>query len=176
MNRRWFLIFGSAFSIILFSIAAFNIFSLHIPAVNALNSDPRNSVAKWAVYHRWGIAPKTIVLDLRSVELSAAPVDINRMLFQIADRFQGRSYDRIVLAYRGEARFLLTGSYFSRIGEEYSWQNPVFLMRELPQNTLRISGEPAFETWTGGWLGVMNAQMNDLNSLHQEWYIVDLTN
>lgn len=37
-----------------------------------------------------------------------------------------------------------------------------------------MAGTPAFETWTGGMLGVLNGQLQDFNTFHARWYIKDL--
>jgi hypothetical protein len=153
------------------SVVGFNAAAVHVPANSALSSDPRNETVQWAVYHRWGISPATIVLDVRSLDFDAAMADVDRGLFQIAERFSERRYDKVLLAYQGEAKFYLDGAYFQQLGSEYAWQNPIALVRELPQNVRELDGAPAFETWTGGWLGVASAQMRDHEELHYRWYL-----
>lgn len=160
--------------VVLASVLAFNFFGAHLPAAAKLEEDPRNRSVSWAVYHRWGISPRVIVLDIRQLN-NASMADVDRALFQIAERFSGRNYDLVLLAHRGEAKFQLEGTYFSRLGDEYRYQNPLVLIRELPSHTFTLDGQPAFSEWSGGWLGVINAQMEDHATLHQVWYADDLT-
>ena len=50
----------------------------------------------------------------------------------------------------------------------------MYLLRTFPENTFSTNGTKAFPTWTGGVLGVMGKQMDDLNELAQDWFIEDL--
>ncbi|BCG73329.1 hypothetical protein MesoLj113a_44870 [Mesorhizobium sp. 113-1-2] len=68
----------------------------------------------------------------------------------------------------------MDGDYFRQIGREREWQNPVYVIRTLPENLKRIDGEPAFDTWTGGWLGVASKQMEDHAEFHKQWYLRDM--
>lgn len=152
-------------------VVCFNFFSFHQPAAAALSEDPRNEPVDWAVYARLGVVPGTLVLDLRNIDEDAAMLDVDRGLFMIAERFAEREFDRVILAYKGQERFQLPGAYFQRIGEEYSWQNPVVLIRELPQNVYFTDGSRVFNVWTGGVLGVMSSQLADHQTLHELWYL-----
>ncbi|BAV45427.1 Uncharacterized protein MLTONO_0524 [Mesorhizobium loti] len=68
----------------------------------------------------------------------------------------------------------MDGDYFRQTGREREWQNPVYVIRTLPENLKRIDGEPAFDTWTGGWLGVASKQMEDHAEFHKQWYLRDM--
>ena len=57
---------------------------------------------------------------------------------------------------------------------EYGIQNPVYTLRSLPQNVYNLDGTQAFSTWTGGLIGVVGKQMEDLSEFHKQWYINDL--
>ena len=47
-------------------------------------------------------------------------------------------------------------------------------MRTFPENVYRPDGARAFDSWTGGVLGVLGKQMEDFNEFHKQWYIEDL--
>ena len=66
------------------------------------------------------------------------------------------------------------GDEFLKIGQEYSYQNPVYSVRTFPEKLRVPSGEPAYSSWTGGLLGVVGAQMDDVNEMARAWYISDL--
>jgi hypothetical protein len=69
----------------------------------------------------------------------------------------------------------MSGSVFASLGSEFSaGQNPVFLIRTLPEKLRTPDGHPAFETWTGGLLGVLGAQLEDHAEFHRRWYLNDL--
>ena len=71
----------------------------------------------------------------------------------------------------GNVKFKITGSYFKKIGQEYSFQNPLYTMRTFPENVINPDGTSAYSTWTGGILGVTEKQLEDFNELNKKWYI-----
>lgn len=96
---------------------------------------------------------------------------MDRMLFKAAEALQNRSYDSVVLAYRGEARFLMDGAYFQEIGATRQTQNPVYTMRTMQEHLSDPDGTPAFQQWSGGWLGVLGKQLEDHNEFHKRWWV-----
>lgn len=152
-------------------VLAYNFFWMHFPVQQKLSEDYRNTSASIAVYHRWGIHPNEIVVDIRSVEGSASRLDITRMLFQIAEVFEDRNYSTVILAHRGKEKLKLDGDFFKETGETFSFQNPIHLSRELPKNVYHLDGKRAYGSYSGGWLGVLNAELEQLNDLHDDWWL-----
>jgi len=140
------------------------------PAYSRAASDPRNEKVRIASYLRWGIDPSTLVVDIWSVNSGAAMIDVDRGLLEVAAALKDRSFSYIILSYRGQPRFRLTGQYFKKLGEERDWQNPVYTIRTLAENLQTPEGMAAFPTWTGGMLGVLNKQMEDHKEFHLRWY------
>jgi len=54
-------------------------------------------------------------------------------------------------------------------------QNPVYTMRTFPQNVYALDGSPAFETWSGGLLGVLGKQLEDFSEFHKQWYLNEIS-
>jgi hypothetical protein len=141
------------------------------PVRTVLTRDSRNAGfsmrARWQYY----VAPSTLVLDLtRADAVSAA--DLLRGTFWAAETLYhaGRHFDRVVLARRGTAVFLMNGEDFEALGTRVAvGENPVYLMRTFPERLRRPDGSAAFGTWTGGWLGVLGKQMEDVNEAAREW-------
>jgi len=48
-------------------------------------------------------------------------------------------------------------------------------MRTFPENLLKPDGSRAYQTWTGGLLGVVGKQVEDFNDFHRQWWLGDLT-
>jgi hypothetical protein len=141
------------------------------PVAAVVDADPRNSGYSLSAHYRYYLDMTTLVLDLRDIR-SAAPVDLFRAIFQSAEALHraGRSFDRIILARAGTSVFLLTGEAFGSLGAEFgAGQNPVYLIRTLPEKLHRPTGEPAFGRWEGGWLGVLSKQMDDANEAAKRW-------
>jgi hypothetical protein len=88
----------------------------------------------------------------------------------VADTLKTRNFGRIILSSRGDDRFQLLGFYFRELGEEYQAQNPVYLVRTLPENVYDLSGYRVYETWQGGALGVLTQQLKDFSDFSARWY------
>jgi len=170
---RW-QIGGMAIIFLVLAIPLANWALVDLPVQSALSSDERNSSISIHAYHRLGMIPGSIVVDLWNVEGNASMADVTRALFTTADALKDRNYERVYLAFRGEHRFFVSGQYFHGLGSTYAYENPVYLMRTLPENVYRLDGHQAYGSWTGGMLGVLGRQMEDLNQFHREWYLEDL--
>lgn len=139
--------------------------------MRTIRADPRNNGYSLTAHYEYFVNPNVLVLDLRSVE-SAAPADLFRALFQSAEALHedGRKFNKVVLSRAGTPVFLMEGEEFSTIGVEFNaGQNPVFLLRTLPEKLLLPSGQAAFGRWEGGWLGVMGKQIEDANDAAKQW-------
>lgn len=155
-------------------VACANYFMLMGPLQDVIKRDQRNAGISAVAHYRYYVDPSVVIFDLREVADQKAPVDVMRVFFQFADVLQKRQYDRVVLAFRGTGKFQMEGDYFKKLGTEFQTQNPVYTMRTLPQNLYRMDGSPAFQTWTGGMLGVLSKQMEDFVQFHLQWYAGDL--
>jgi hypothetical protein len=165
--------------VIAFSIAAccavyaWNYFTLQRQASQVISGDSRNSGIKISAHYHWYVNPDVIVFDLRQVSGRNSMLDVSRVLLQFAEKQKDRRIDRVVLSSKGTAKFILKGEYFRNLGNDYQTQNPVYTLRTLPENVYLLDGSLAFSTWTGGWLGVFNKQMEDLNEFHRRWHLSD---
>jgi len=153
------------------AIGAWNYFTLQHRAGQVLSGDPRNEGIKVFAHYGWFVDPTVLVFDLRQVSGENSPLDVTRTLLQFARTQQDRKFERVVLSYKGAPKFQLEGDYFNTLGIDYEHQNPVYTLRTLPGNVYQLDGSPAFGTWTGGLLGVVGKQMEDLNEFHKQWYL-----
>lgn len=153
------------------ALAAWNIVGVHWPVHQALSADSRNSVVSVAVYRQYALSPTTIVFDVYALDGEAAMTDVTRALFQSAKALSDKRFDKVVLATGGRHKFYLPGDYFQELGISFGIENPMYQLRTLPQNVRNLDGTPAYGTWTGGVLGVLGKQMEDLNSLRDDWLL-----
>ena len=153
------------------AILGWNWWALQRPLQVALSSDPRNDGIEVLVYFNWLVDPSKIVFDVRSVSPDKSPTDVSRVLLQFAEQVEDREYVSVILSHRGSRRFMLDGSYFRQLGAEYGLQNPVYTLRTMPQNVRNLDGTTAFPEWSGGLIGVVGKQMDDLVEFHRQWYI-----
>ncbi|WP_419256041.1 hypothetical protein ACN2C6_19220 (plasmid) [Caulobacter sp. ErkDOM-YI] len=139
------------------------------PVAAGLAKDERNKGLTLVAYRTNGFQPREITLDLWSAE-EKAPIDLFRALFQASEALGERKFSQVRLARLGHVVFVLSGEDFSALGQAYGQgENPIYLVRTLPEKLQTVSGAPAFDTWTGGWLGVLGKQMEDSNTFAQAW-------
>ena len=77
------------------------------------------------------------------------------------------------MSSKGQSKFYILGSHFTEIGRGYGIQNPVYIVRTFPENVYKMSGSKAFDSWTGGVLGVSIKQLEDFNDFSKKWFIDD---
>lgn len=126
-------------------------------------------------YYRFGIHPTAIVFEIRGVETGNSAAATIGGLIEFAELLSERDFDKIILAWRGNARFVLDGDDFQSMGGRASYQNPVYTIRTLPEKLRRPDGHRAYSSWSGGVIGVLGNQMDDVNDFAREWYIEDAT-
>lgn len=159
---------GVLIGFVLIAILGYNL-SIWWPVSRALAEDGRNSGFGLHAYRTLLLHPNQITVDLVSLD-SASPIDLNRGLFQTAAALHERSFEKVTLARKGKAIFVMSGDDFQELGREYAnGQNPIYLVRTLPEKMHTPAGQAAFGTWTGGWLGVLGRQMEDATVFAEAW-------
>lgn len=162
--QRWWWVAGGVF----LAIAVFNL-SVWWPVSQALGSDDRNSGFGLHAYRSALVHPRDITLDLVTVD-SAATIDLTRGLFQAAEALKDREFGEVTLARGGKAVFVMSGADFKELGASVAaGENPIYLLRTLPAKLTLPDGRRAFGSWSGGWLGVLSGQMDDLNAFGPAW-------
>jgi len=155
-------------------IFSFNYFQLQSRMNDVLKSDPRNNGVEVSVHFGNYVNPSILVYDLKSISNTNSMADVFRVFLQFSEKVQSKKFDVVELSFRGKTKFKIEGNYFQIVGKEYSWQNPVYTMRNFPENLLNLDGSRAYPEWTGGWLGVLGKQMEDFNDFHKKWYLEDM--
>lgn len=142
-----------------------------VPVMRALSDEQDESTT--IAYRRWLISPSQIVFDVWKVAPTQSMVAMDRRLFKAAEALQGNSYEGVVLAHKGRARFIMDGPYFQEIGATRQTQNPIYTIRTMQEHLTNPDGSEAFGAWTGGLIGVLGEQMEDHTEFHRRWWIND---
>jgi hypothetical protein len=100
--------------------------------------------------------------------------DIFRVFLQFAERVKSFKFENLIFSYKGYHKFKIRGDYFQKLGEEYSWQNPVYTTRTMPVNIYTMDGKKAYHEWYGGFIGVSLKELEDFNDFHKKWWLNDL--
>ena len=132
---------------------------------SALASDARNNGIEFKGHESSG----ELYLDLVKFSGSNSMADLFRCFLNIAKATKDEHYSQVHLQRKGQDVFTLDGSFYQKTGSEFGTQNVIYTTRTFPQNLRRPGGGAAFETWTGGWLGVSSKQMEDFNNAMKQW-------
>jgi hypothetical protein len=154
-------------------VAGWNYLGAHRPVAERLAQDSRNEKITLLAHYQYGLVQGTLVIDLRGFNDNTAAVDVMRALLQSAEAHRATRFNRVVLAYKGTNKFFLDGAYYQMLGQEYESQNPVYTLRTFPENVHKMDGTAAYGTWSGGLLGVLAKQMEDLTQFSKDWYLDD---
>lgn len=157
----------------LLGVAGWNYLTVYAPVSQAHKKDARNKPVEAWVYHQYGVVPGVLVFDVRSISDEARTLDVTRMLFQSAEALKDKRFTKVLLAYKGTVKFELPGEHFAYVGKVFAYENPVVLVRTLPQHTRNLDGTRAFGTWEGGLLGVVTRELQDVNKMAHQWYLDD---
>jgi hypothetical protein len=140
-----------------------------VPVATALKGE---TAVTAVAYRQWLFRPDTLVFDIWRVDGAGSMADVDRVLFKAADALKAQNFGSVVLAYHGRARWRLEGAHFHEIGQEWSYQNPIYLVRTFPEHVTKMDGTPAFSEWSGGLLGVLLQELKQHNELHMRWYLL----
>lgn len=152
------------------TVLAINFISLQAPLNSVISSDSRNAGVRASARYQWMVNPNVMIFSIDEA-LEASPADVSRILLQYAERLEERKFSSVLLARRGKPVFMLKGDYFKQIGEEYGAQNVIYTLRTMPENVYELDGSPAFSSWSGGWLGVVGKQFEDLSTFYSRWLV-----
>jgi len=156
-------------------IVVFGIYTqLQLKMNDVIKYDPRNNGIVVNVHFARYFQKSEIVYNLKSVTSNKSKADVFRVFLQFTEKMKNKDFKQIYLTFRGETKFLLEGKYFKTLGEEYSFQNPVYTMRTFPENLKNPDKSQSYSEWTGGLLGVSQKQIEDFNDFHDKWYFNDL--
>lgn len=168
-RRYW--ILASAPVLVAAVIWGINLALVGNPVSSALEADSRNSGYTIHAHYGYYVDPTTLILDLSDASHASA-IDLFRGIFQSADALhgRGRTFRKVVLANRRKEIFLMDCVKFDALGSEFgNGENPVYMIRTLPENLLLPDGTHAFGRWEGGVLGVLTRQMTDVSEVARAW-------
>ena len=159
-----------ALAVLIVGIYLYNYYRINYPVQTELNNDPRNSGINITTHYENYIEPNTLILDLKEFSGDKSKMDIFRTLLQTAYALKDDDFKSVNLQYQGKDKFIIPGSYFKELGKGYNDENQMYTIRTFPENILDLNGNKAYESVEGGFLGVLNAQMDNFNDFSKKWY------
>lgn len=161
-------------SVIVGGVFSFNYFTLVKPYDEMFKSDYRNQGVEASVYYQHYVNPNVLVFDMKNISNTNSMADVFRVFWSYSGTLKHKKFERVELAFRGKAKFYLKGDYFQSLGKSHNVENPIYVINHFSENVYNLNDSKAFATWTGGWLGVAQKQMEDFNNFHRKWYLNEL--
>ncbi len=123
-----------------------------------------------SVYYGSVFSQEEVVFDLQDVQAHVRRVDVLHLLLRYARKLdRPGAPERLALAARGRRLFYLPRSDYRKLAEEHAVGNRLWSIHHFAERLRTMSGARAYGTWTGGWLGVMKKQLEDLNDFLDTW-------
>jgi Zn-finger nucleic acid-binding protein len=116
------------------------------------------------------LSTETVVFDVvDGGSPSARRIDSVHLLMEFAGKLDLYSVKRIILARNGTEKFYISGSDMRPLASSYAGGGRVWAFNHLPENIRTMSGQRAYNEWSGGWIGVLQKQSEDVNDLIKQW-------
>lgn len=162
----------------IFVVLSFVIFSLSactdelsVEKQKILDRDLRNSKVQFSLSSN----RDDLKYCISDIALDAGPMDVFRVLLHAADTLKYRDFNRVLLCFRNETRFILDGDDFKVIGEELDTQNPMYTVRTFPEKLTLPNGKEAYPKHQGGALYLIRVQMEDFQDMNGRWFLNELS-
>lgn len=135
-----------------------------------LRSCPTFGIVHADVYYEGVFATDIVVFDLLDGGASSARrIDPVHLLFQFSDELDLMSVRSVVLARSGRKVFTISSTDLKPLSDSYAGGGRPWAFNHLPESVRTMSGRHVYEQWTGGLLGVLQEQAEDLNDFIREW-------
>lgn len=133
--------------------------------------DRCSSANLFDVHVRYGspIERDEIVFDLQDPRADARKVDLIHLVYQFAYEAKDLSWDHLVLSARGNDVYLMQRSDVDPLADEYTTGNPLYSIRKWPSILRNPDGVSAYPEYEGGLIGVLGAEMDDVNQALDRW-------
>lgn len=119
---------------------------------------------------RVGYTPSgNLVFDVRSCKGDSRLIDPLHLLMQFGAKIKDISFDYLSIASGDEEVYRLPKSDLDELAHQYDLGARIWAFDHWPERLRKPTGESAFESWSGGLLGMIKAQAEDLNQALRTW-------
>lgn len=110
-----------------------------------------------------------IVFDLRDTGSQVRRIDPLHLLMQFAHNARDKEFKYVILSRNGKKLFLIEQRDLLELSDSYSNGGRIWAFNHFPERVLSMDGRHPYGSWTGGWLGVLKRQTEDLNAFLTAW-------
>ena len=147
-------------------IYGYNYIHLEIPLTKIIESKPSYQGIQIHSYYYNFITPSKVIFDVMSVE-NASASDIFSILAAFAKENKNNNYQEIILAYKGNAKFIVSGDLFKKLATETTLNVPVNTIRYFIENVKNLDGSNAFSPLPADDTSLLQVQFEDFSN---RWY------
>ena len=167
-SRRTFGIVGSVICVILVVAAYFWIRDAGLR--QSLQSCESFGTVNAKASYQGVLFTDSVIFDLRDGGSPAARrIDPVHVLFEFSSKLDLQAVRRVILARNGRYVFYIESSRLRPLADSYSGGGRIWSFNHLPESVRNMNGTRPYSEWSGGWLGVMKEQAEDLNDFISEW-------
>ncbi len=114
----------------------------------------------------------TLVFNLKKID---RPDELTPLyfFFEYARALNRQKFDRVLIQYRGNTKYLLDGVNFTRVGTQIQVHEPAQVALEFPPLLKNLDGNQVFEEPFGDPQWVSQKQVNNLRDVILQWYAQD---
>ncbi|WP_422927445.1 hypothetical protein [Singulisphaera sp. PoT] len=110
-----------------------------------------------------------VVIDARLCKGDARLVDVLHLLLQFAVKLKGSNFEYLSIAGGGKEVYRLPREDLKELAEQYGEGAKLWAINHWAERLRKPDGERPFSTWDGGALGVLTAQLADMNKALRTW-------
>jgi hypothetical protein len=110
-----------------------------------------------------------IVFDVRSCKGECRLIDPLHLVLQFAYKVEDERFGHLAISSSGEQVYRLEKSDLHELAKQYELGGRIWAFNHWPERLRKPTGERAFESWSGGILGVVKGQMEDMNEALKTW-------
>jgi hypothetical protein len=140
----------------------------NIALANSLSSCPSREIVGGDIRVGYTL-DGNVVFDVRSCKGDSRLIDPLHLLMQFGYKLRDDSFHHLSVASAGEEVYRLEKPDLDELSRQYELGARIWAFDHWPERLRKPSGERAFGSWSGGFLGVMRAQAEDLNEALRTW-------
>ena len=139
-----------------------------------LNNILSNTGIKAKTYYS-GPLTNSIVFDIYDISGQNSRADVLEVLHKFARSQAGKTYNKVILSFRGDPRFQLDGRFFNQLATSYRWRDTMYAAQHIAEHVQNCNGTAAYARPSSRMLPlVIGTQWRNSNDFHSKWYWNDL--
>ncbi len=147
-------------------IYGYNYINLEGPLAKVLERNEAYQGIQIHSYYYNFIAPSKVIFDVMNVE-NASTSDVFSVLVDFAKENKNKEYQQVILAYKGNARFVLPGDHFQKLATDPNSNDSLSTIKNFIAHVQNLDGTNPYSSQATATDVSLQAQFDDFSS---KWY------